>query len=239
MVDASARDGGVTVATSADASSRIRTYIFEYFRDHAVPPVVEQVMTAFALSREEAGEALRGLETARHLALVKGTERVLMAFPFSAIATAFRVTVGERRYFANCAWDAISFHAMLGEDVRVESFCHHCAAPIEIELRDGRAVLVEPAAAIVYLAVPAARWWDDIIETCSNTMVFFASPEHRDASSLCSGTGSGASLTPDQVHALSVPLYAGRMSAGFARPSKDELLDHFASLGLTSEFWAL
>ena len=227
------------MAIAPDLSSRIRLYIFEYFRAHAVAPVVEQVMTAFALSREEVGDVLRGLEAARHLALVEDTERVLMAFPFSAIATPFRVRVGDRRYFANCAWDAIAFHAMLGEGVRVDSFCHHCAAPITIELQHGRAVVVEPSEAIVYLAVPAARWWDDIVETCSNTMVFFASPEHRDASSLCSGTGSGASLTPDQVHDLSVPLYAARMSAGFARPPKAELLDHFASLGLTGEFWAL
>ena len=146
-------------------------------------------MTGFSLSREGAANVLHALEAARHLALVKGTARILMAFPFSAVATAFRVSVGERRYFANCAWDAIAFHAMLGRDVRIDSFCHHCGTPIDVEMQDGRAVRVDPPGSIVYLAIPAARWWDAIITTCSNTMVFFASAEHRDASSLCAVDG--------------------------------------------------
>jgi hypothetical protein len=216
----------------------VRKSIFDQFLAHSAPPVVEELMTRFSLSREATSEVLRGLEAARHIALVKGTDRILMAFPFSAVATAFRVEVGDQRYFANCAWDAIAFHAMLGSPVRVDSFCHHCGTPIALELRDGRAVLVDPPETVVYLAVPAARWWDDIIATCSNTMVFFASPEHRDASSLCASDG-GATLTPNQVHRLSVPLYARRLAIDYARPSKPELLAHFASLGLGGPFWEL
>lgn len=217
---------------------QVRKSIFEHFLEHATPPVIEELMTGFSLTREAAGDILRDLEAARHLALVKGTDRILMAFPFSAVATAFRVEADGRRYFANCAWDAIAFHAMLGTPVLVDSFCHHCGTPIRIELRDGRAVLVDPPETVVYLAVPAAHWWDDIIATCSNTMVFFASAEHRDASSLCASDG-GATLTPDQVHRLSVPLYSRRLALDYARPAKPELLAHFASLGLGGPFWEL
>lgn len=224
---------------SQDVPTRVRKFVFDHFREHAAPPIVEQVMTTFSLSREEATDVLQGLEPARHLALVKGTARILMAFPFSAIATPFRVTVGDRRYFANCAWDAIAFHAMLGEPVRVESFCHHCAAPIHLEMREGRVVDVDPEDALVYFARPVAQWWDDITTTCSNTMVFFASPTHRDASALCASSGSGASLTPDQVQTLSEPLYARRMATDYTRPAKEELLDHFATMGLTGHFWKL
>jgi hypothetical protein len=217
---------------------QVRKSIFEHFLEYGAPPVIEELMTGFSLTREEAGNVLRGLEAARHVALVPGSERILMAFPFSAVATAFRVEVGDERYFANCAWDAIAFHAMLGAPVRVDSFCHHCGMPITVELRDGRADLVDPAETVVYLAVPAAHWWDDIIATCSNTMVFFASAEHRDASSLCASDG-GATLTPDEVHRLSVPLYAHRLAIDYARPAKPELLAHFASLGLGGPFWQL
>ena len=216
----------------------VRKSIFDHFLQHAAPPVVEELMTGFSLTREAAGDVLRGLEAARHLALVKGTDRILMAFPFSAVATAFRVDVGDQRYFANCAWDAIAFHAMLGAPVRVDSFCHHCGTPITVELRDGRAIVVDPPETLIYLAVPAAHWWDDIIATCSNTMVFFASPEHRDASSLCASDG-GAALTPDQVHRLSVPIYSRKLALDYARPAKPELLAHFESLGLGGPFWEL
>lgn len=153
------------MTTSEGLLPQVRKAIFEQFLEHAAPPVIEELMTGFSLTRKAAGDVLRGLEAARHLALVKGTERILMAFPFSAVATAFRVNVGDRRYFANCAWDSIAFHAMLGSPVRVDSFCHHCGMPITLELRDGRAVLVDPPETVVYLAVPAAHWWDDIVYT--------------------------------------------------------------------------
>jgi hypothetical protein len=218
---------------------RVRLFIFDHFLENAAPPVVEQVMNEFSLSRSDAADALRDLEAARHIALVKGTARILMAFPFSAIATPFRVTTRGQTYVANCAWDAIAFHAMLGTDVRVESFCHHCAQPIEVELRGGHATLVNPPESLVYLALRPTEWWSDIITTCSNTMVFFASPEHRDASDLCAPADQAASLTPEQVHTLSGPIYAGKFTLGYARPAKEELLAHFAAMGLTGQYWTL
>jgi len=223
----------------ANLPQRVRKFVFDHFLEHAAPPVVEQVMTEFSLSRDEAIGILHDLEATRHIALVKGTDRILMAFPFSAVATPFRVTTGGHLYFANCAWDAIAFHAMLGQDVRVDSFCHHCAAPISIELAGGRAVRVEPEGAIVYLALPPTEWWTDITTTCCNTMVFFASAEHRDASALCASADSAATLTPDQTHTLSLPIYPRKFTLDYARPSKQELLDHFAAMGLTGSYWTL
>lgn len=216
---------------------RVRLFIFEHFVEHASPPVVEQLMTWFELSRSEVVDVLRTLVDARHIALVKGTSRVLMAFPFSAIATPFRVIANGRTYFANCAWDAVAFHSMLGSDIAIDSFCHHCAAPIRIEMRDGHAVRVEPPQAIVYLALRPTQWWEDIITTCSNTMVFFASPEHRDASDFSAPTDQTASLTPDEVYGLGLPLYADKLAIDYRRPTLDDLRAHFASLGLTSPYW--
>ena len=218
---------------------RVRLFIFEHFLEHATPPVAEEVVNEFSLSRSAATDILRDLEAARHIALVTGTARILMAFPFSAIATPFRVTTRGRSYFANCAWDAIAFHAMLGTDVRVDSFCHHCAQPIQVELRNGHTTLVDPPESLVYLALRPTEWWGDIITTCSNTMVFFASAEHRDASDLCAPADQAASLTPDQVHTLSGPIYATKFALDYARSSKDELLAHFAAMGLTGQYWTL
>jgi hypothetical protein len=226
--------------TEPTLAARVRLRVVEHFVEHSTPPVAEQLMAEFGLTREEVGAVLRELEAQRGLALVKGTQRILMAWPFSAIATPFRVHAGGRAYFANCSWDAIAFHAMLGgADVAIDSFCHHCAQPIHIELAGGRATLVEPAETIVYLALRPTQWWEDIISTCSNTMVFFCSPEHRDASDLCAPADQAASLTPDQTHALSGPLYGRRLQIDYARPGRDELNAHFAALGLTGPYWQI
>jgi len=196
-------------------------------------------MAWFSLDRASTVSVLLELAEARHLALVKGTERILMAWPFSAIATPFVVETHGHRYFANCSWDAIAFHAMLGEDVHVESRCHQCAAAISIELVHSRAISVAPSSTIVYLALRPSQWWEDIITTCSNTMVFFCSPEHRDVSNLCAPAEQAASITPDQAHRLGVPLYRHRLKIDYQRPGRDDLNAHFASLGLTGPYWQI
>ena len=225
-------------ATQPTLAQRVRLHVFDHFLEHSEPPVVEQLMTEFGLSRAETVAVLRELAETRSLALVKGSARILMAFPFSGVATPFMVHARGRRYFANCSWDSIAFHAMLGQEpVRVDSFCHHCGRPIAIELAAGRAALVEPSTTIVYLALRPTQWWEDIISTCSNTMVFFCSPDHRDASDIALGRDQAASLTPDEVHRLSVPLYEDRLKIDFVRPGRDALNAHFAALGLTGPYW--
>lgn len=227
--------------TEASLAQRVRLHVYEHFVEKARPPVVEELMSHFDLSRAEVVEVLKDLEQSRHLALVRGTARILMAFPLSAIATPFRVAADGRDYFANCAWDAVAFHTMLGTDtdIRIDSYCHHCGSPIVVEMSSGHAVTVDPANTIVYLALRPTQWWEDIITTCSNTMVFFCSQEHRDASNLASSPADGASLTPQQVHELGVPLYSKKLAIDYVRPGRDELMAHFAALGLTSPYWQI
>ena len=230
----------MAVEEAPTLAQRVRLFVFEHFAEHAVPPLVEQLMTEFNLTRAQTVAVLREVAESRGVAVVKGTSRILMAWPFSAIATPFAVRTGGRRYYANCSWDAIAFHAMLDQaPVRIDSFCHHCARPIEIEMENGQATLVEPSTTIVYLALRPTQWWEDIILTCSNTMVFFCSDEHRDASGVVTDDQPGASLTPGEAHALGVPLYADRLKMHYQRPSREALNAHFASLGLTGPYWQI
>jgi len=230
----------VTEATGPTLAQRVRRRVYEHFLERSVPPVVEQLMGEFSLSRADTETVLDELVAERSAALVKGTHRILMAWPLSAVATPFVVKARGRDYFANCSWDAVAFHAMLGEEpVDIDSFCHHCAQPIRVELRSGVVTKVEPATTLIYLALRPTDWWTDIITTCSNTMVFFAGPDHRDASALCAPADQAASLTPDQTHALSKPLYVNRLKIDYQRPGRDELNAHFASLGLTGPYWQI
>ena len=58
-------------------------------------------------------------------------DRIVVAYPFCAAPTPFRVrlTPGTERY-ACCAIDALGVAPMLGEPVRVMSECHHCHEPL-------------------------------------------------------------------------------------------------------------
>jgi len=216
-----------------------RKLVFDHFHEHAEPPVLEDLMERFQLGRDEAFEILLALEGARHLRLVPGTQRILMAFPFSAITTPFRVTAGAKLYFANCAWDAVALHATLGQTVRIDSRCHHCGAALTFDLTDGQVSRSSVPNPLVYLALPAARWWEDIVVTCANHMVFFPSEEHLRSWRGSHPGSAGEALTVEQTHRLGLPIYRDKMQPDYTRPTKDQLVAHFASLGLTGDFWRL
>ncbi len=218
----------------------VRKYIFNDFLEKSVPPVLEQIMTKFELSRADAFDAIKQLEAARHLALLKGTQRILMAWPFSSIVTPFHVKVDNKgSYFANCSWDSIAFHVMLGNDVVVESYCHHCGEDINVELRNQGVESAHPSSVLVYLAIPAARWWDDIITTCSNNMTFFSSIEHIQEWLQAGQDEGGEAITIEKTLKLSVPIYKEKMNIDYARPAKADLTEYFESIGLHGDFWKL
>ena len=92
--------------------------------------------------------------------------RLRMAHPFSAVMTGFVVTCGARRWFANCAWDALTVMAMVRATEAVPLVFHtHCGGsgePMRIEVND-----TGPAGgeARLHFAVPIRDWWKDIAFT--------------------------------------------------------------------------
>jgi hypothetical protein len=215
----------------------VRKYIFDHFFEYATAPSLEEVMQRFRLTRREAFGSFRELEADHHILLVPGTQRILIANPYSAISTPFRVFIGGKRYFANCAWDTVSMHVMLELDARIESFCQHCADPIEISLIRGEVKSSRPAAPIIFLSTPVSKWYDNLIDTCSNNMVYFSSKDHL-SHWLAENPGlRGESLSVEKMIEVCRPLSRGRMKVDYRRPPKEELASYWDSIGLASKFW--
>ena len=216
----------------------MRKYIFDYFLENSSAPVLEQIMLKFKLDRAATLKSLADIESAHHIILVPGTQRILMAWPFSSIATPFRVRLDKDKteYFANCAWDAVAFHVMLQKEQSISSYCHHCAEEIDIRLREQKRI--SPSNPLVYLALPAAKWWENILSTCSNNMVFFSSTDHLNDWNK-SNHGSGQALTIEQTLKLSVPFYREKMNIDYTRPSREETIALFQSLNLIGDFWKI
>ncbi len=194
-------------------------------------------MQKFRISRSEAFARFKELEDDHHILLVPGTQRILMANPFSAVTTPFRVYVSDKEYFANCAWDAVAMHVMLGRDARVESYCHHCAQPIGILLRDGKLVSSLPKEPLIFLSMPVARWYDNLVNTCSNNMVYFSSRDHMNQWLADNPQLEGEALGVEKMAEVCKPLAKGRMELDWQRPSRDELMAYWDSVGMKSSFW--
>jgi hypothetical protein len=88
--------------------------------------------------------------------------KLRMAPPFSGIATQHVVQIGNKSYFANCAWDAFGISAALHADADISSACGDCKSTLTFKIRNGKPERTE---GVVHFGVPAAHWWDDIIFT--------------------------------------------------------------------------
>jgi len=228
------------VRRTNDAERSTRKFVFDYFVEHSIAPSAPEIAAGLGLPLGQVKDSLHALDEAHHLKLLEGTSRILMAFPFSAIATPFRVTREDgRRYFANCAWDSIAFHPMLNEPVRVDSFCDRCGKAIGFRLEDGKGIRLEGPLPSVLLALPAARWWNDITRTCANTMVFLGEEEARSGGSESNAPLEPGRITVDQVAEMSVPIYSGKLNREYDRPPARVIQAAFRQLGLTGPYWEL
>jgi hypothetical protein len=111
---------------------------------------------------EEVVPGWRRLHDAHALVLDPATDEIVMANPFSAVPTPYRVQADGRSWYANCAWDAFGIPAALGVGGKVESSCPDCGEPYVVEVR---ARSIDRADLLFHCLVPAAHWWDDIAFT--------------------------------------------------------------------------
>ncbi len=225
--------------SDADLLRRARKYVFDYFYANTYAPVLEEIMREFHLDREKADSLFKELEASHYILLVPGTQRILMANPFSGVTTPFVDTIDGKRYFANCAWDTVSLHVMLNRDADVAAFCHHCAEPIRFKLSHGKRVSGTPENPLIFLSVPVAKWYDNLINTCSNNMVYFASKQHQEEWLRAHPALHGETLTVEKMAEACRPLSATRMDLDYTRPTASELTAYWNSIGLKSEYWKI
>jgi hypothetical protein len=146
-----------------DFETRVKLAVYETIAKTAKVPASTDVAKSLGAPVEDVEKAFADLAGKRLLVLEPGDRsRIRMAPPFSGIGTVFRVEIGKRSYDANCVWDALGVAAALHSDAIVRAADGHDGSPMTLEVRDGAPV---PQECAIHFAVPAARWWENIIET--------------------------------------------------------------------------
>ena len=139
-----------------------RGHIYAVTTSRGTPPTIDELAAALKISREDTKDTLARLTAARVVVLQPESGELLMVPPFSAVPTPFLVETSHFHAYANCAWDALGIAVMLRTRVRVTSACACCGEALELSAGP---VTIDPARAVVHFAVPAARWWQDIVFT--------------------------------------------------------------------------
>jgi hypothetical protein len=129
----------------------VRAKVYEMFLKGIHRVDASALVSQLDLGRDEIRIALEELAGEHRIALTSDG-RVWMAHPFSGVPTPYLSVIGDRHWYANCAWDALAILALLGDGVV------RGQEGLLWQVEDG---LVSPNG-YVRLLVPARSFWDDI-----------------------------------------------------------------------------
>ena len=119
------------------ADNDVRLHILRELIASGAAPTVRDTGAALGLSESDAVAAYERLAANRVIVLKPGTRDVLMAAPLSAVPTPHVVRMAD-------------------------GLCADCESPHRLTVRNGALATSD---AVVHFAVPAARWWENIVFT--------------------------------------------------------------------------
>ena len=140
----------------------VRRHVYDIALREGTPPTIAELAVVANTSASAVRESLARLAAARVFVLQRDSAEILMAPPFSAVPTPFVVQTRPHAAYANCAWDALGVAVMMKQPARVGTSCGCCGEAMSIHTSPDH----PPAGSgIIHFAVPAARWWDDLVFT--------------------------------------------------------------------------
>jgi len=213
----------------ADDTQRLRELrqvVYREFVEQGHPPTAAEAARRLNLGVEEVLAGWGRLHDAHALVLDADRLEVRMAHPFSARPMHFVVASDEQKWWGGCAWDSFGIMAALDQQVLVATTCVGCGRPLAL-LADPAVEPPEPY--VARFQVPAARWWDDVVQTCS-TIRLACGPDHAP---------DGEVVDLPTMWRLGKVWYGDRLHDDHRRRTPEEATAVFAGLGLTGRFWDL
>lgn len=145
-----------------DLDAVLRRHLYDITLARGLPPSIAEIASAASISETDVLASLESLAAGRILVRQPASGEILMLPPFSAVPTPFVVETSQHRSYANCAWDALGVSVMLHEPARLVTACGCCGERITLDV-----TVDQPPAStdVIHFAVPAARWWHDMVFT--------------------------------------------------------------------------
>ena len=141
---------------------QVRHFVYNHFADTTHPPSVDDTAAHFNISPTEVGELYKELNNRHAFFLEPETLTVRMAWPFSAVATNFKVYAEGKTYYANCAWDMFGIPALLKCDADIEAICTESNDRVHLEVKNGQITNYD---LLIHFPLPFTRWYDDLTFT--------------------------------------------------------------------------
>lgn len=149
-----------TIISEFDLQVRFR--IYRFFADNCRAPSYQEVADFLDAEKEDVRVSFHKLHDHHMIFLEPGADSIRMANPFSAIPTNYKVISGNKRWWANCAWDSLGIAAALKIDVQIEAGYLDNQEIAELQVKQG---VVDGKNHVIYFPLPCRQWYDDLIFT--------------------------------------------------------------------------
>jgi hypothetical protein len=140
--------------------ARVRAAVYDATLRSGRPPLAEEVAAQMNVDAGAVRESFARLAAA-HVIVLQPNGEILMAAPFSAVPTPFRVVAGSISTFGNCIWDSLGIPAMLKSDAVITTSCGDCGEAMQVHVIGDRV----SSEGVLHFALPAREWWNDIVFT--------------------------------------------------------------------------
>ena len=142
--------------------TNVRLTLFREFVRTGQPPTTNSIAENMQAPADEVRAALERLAAAKAVVLQPESREILMANPLCAVPSPYRVRTQDRSYFGSCVWDALGVIAMLQSDAALDTSCACCGEAMTVGVHRGHPA---PMPGIIHFAIPAKRWWENIVFT--------------------------------------------------------------------------
>jgi hypothetical protein len=170
----------------SDDALKLRQLVYEHWCAHGHGPNLRAAHENTGLPRERILEAYKELDLGIMCVVDQDTQNfnLLKAPPFSSYPSQAEVWVDGRFHcYAGCAMESLAICMMppfAGRELRIESYCACCLAPVTVLTKDGETLSYGPDSLRVHVSLSPRDWNKSNIVAMCDAMNFVLSPEHAE-----------------------------------------------------------
>lgn len=168
----------------SDDALKLRQFVYEHWCAHGHGPNLRAAHEGTGLSREQIIEAYKQLDLGIMCNVDFDTQNynLLKAPPFSSYPSQAQVFLADKFHcYAGCAMESLAICMMppfAGKEIRIESYCACCLAPISVLTKDGDTLSYAPDSIRVHVSLSPREWNNTNIVSMCDSMNYVFSPEH-------------------------------------------------------------
>ncbi|HJQ83890.1 MAG TPA: organomercurial lyase [Candidatus Binatia bacterium] len=173
--------------TFSDDALKLRQFLYEYWCTHGHGPNLRAAHESTGLARDRLVAAFRELDLGLVCTLHQETQNmaVLKLQPFSSYPSQVEVHVdGKFHCWAGCAMESVALSRMppfAGKEIRLESYCACCLAPVSLVARDGEILSRTPASVLIHVSTSPRDWNKTDIVCMCDSMNYVLGADHAAA----------------------------------------------------------